>query len=770
MPKSQDKKKTLVILDSNALVHRSFHALPDFRSPKGDLVNAVYGFTSILLKVLREFKPEYIAATFDVAGPTFRDEEYEEYKAKRVKAPDELYAQIPKIKEILSALNIPIYEKQGFEADDVMGTITNLISKSKEYSKIKTIIVSGDLDTLQLVDEHTRVYTMRKGISDTILYDIDAVKKRFGGLVPDQMTDYKGLRGDPSDNIPGVVGIGEKTAIALLSEFGSLDNLYKELEKETDKAKNLKPGVRAKLIQYKDQAFFSRELATVRKDVPIDFKLKQLEWRDYDRQKVERIFKEFGFRALIARLPTTSTYGGSPSSAEASAGTRTFSAQLGSGGTTPAASELPTAESDPTYEKIELLYDSGVLSKEIYELEKKIMPIVRGMEKAGIKIDKKYFKKLTKEITKKLADVEKRIYKIAGKEFNANSPQQLSEVLFGDLLLPTKGLKKTPGGVVSTAAPELEKLRGKHPIIKELLRHREFQKLNSTYIRPLPGLADEKDRIHTKFDQLGTATGRMSSSGPNMQNIPVRGEWGSKIRKGFIAELGYKLVAFDYSQMELRLAAHIADDKKMKEFFEKGEDIHQMTAAEVFLVSPDRVSKDMRYQAKALNFGVLYGMGASGFAKSAGIPREEAQNFIDNYFTRFPKIRDYITKTEEFARKNGYVETLFGRKRYIPEMTSSHPGLRAQAERMAINHPIQGTAADIIKMAMAVISDEIQNMQSDIRMILQIHDELLFEIADDKIKETYPKIKDIMEGVYKLSVPLRVDVSVGASWGELKDF
>jgi len=732
-------KKTLIILDCNALIHRSFHALPDFRTPKGELVNAVYGFTSILLKVLKEFDPEYVAATFDVAGPTFRDEEYEEYKAKRVKAPDELYAQIPKVKEVLGALNISIYEKEGFEADDVIGTVAKLIQKKQAHPRVETVIVSGDLDTLQLVDAHTKVYTMRKGLQDTVLYDVAAVKKRFEGLTPGQMIDYKGLRGDPSDNIPGVVGVGEKTAIQLLSDFGSIDNLYKEIEKDTEKAKKIKPGLRDKLIQHKDQALFSRELVTIRKDVPIDFTLEDLEWKNYDRKNAEKVLTGFGFRSLIARFPTTpGDVGGE-------------------------------VESDPTYEKIEMLYREGVLSKEVYDLEKKLVPVIRGMEEAGIKIDKKHFEKLAKEISHDLASAESAIFKIAGKNFNANSPQQLSEILFspppGGLLLPIKGLKKTPGGVVSTAAPQLEKLRGKHPIIKELLRYRGLQKLKSTYISPLPTLCDDKGRIHTKFDQLGTATGRLSSSKPNMQNIPVRGMWGSKIRRGFVAEQGYKLASFDYSQMELRLAAHIADDKKMKEFFKEGADIHQMTAAEVFGISADAVTKDMRFRAKALNFGVLYGMGASGFAKSAGIPKEEAQSFIDNYFARFPAIREWISKTEEFARKNGYVETLLGRKRYIPEITSSHPGLRAQAERMAINHPIQGTAADIIKMAMVAVTNARELTAN--RLLLQIHDELLFEIEDDKIEETYPKIKDIMENIYKLSVPLQVDVAWGASWGEL---
>ncbi|MFY9457439.1 MAG: DNA polymerase [Candidatus Spechtbacterales bacterium] len=749
-------KKILLILDANALVHRSFHALPDFRTPKGELVNAVYGFTSILLRVLKEFEPEYVAAAFDVAGPTFRDEEYAEYKAKRVKAPDELYAQIPRIKEMLNAFNISVYEKEGFEADDVIGTIAALAQKKQTYPLTETIIASGDLDTLQLVDKHTKVYTMRKGLTDTVLYDEEAVRKRFGGLTSGQMVDYKGLRGDPSDNIPGVIGVGEKTAIQLLSDFGSIVNLYKEIEKDTERAKKIKPGLRAKLVQHKDQAFFSRELVTIRKDVPIDFKLEDLLWNNYDHKEVERVLRELGFKSLLARLPKTITSITSPPAP------LSLTRRGGIGG--------GEVEVDPTYEKIEAFYSDGVLSKEVYELEKKLVPLIRGMEEAGIKIDKKHFAELAKDIAGELRDAQDAIYKIVGKKFNVNSPQQLSEILFGPspggLALPIKGLKKTPGGVVSTAAPELLKLQGKHSIIKELLRHRELQKLNSTYISPLPGLADKKDRVHTKFDQLGTATGRLSSSKPNMQNIPVRGDWGLKIRKGFIAEEGFKFVAFDYSQMELRLAAHIADDKKMKEFFKEGADIHKMTAAEVFAIAPDEITKDMRFRAKALNFGVLYGMGASGFAKSANIPREEAQAFIDNYFARFPSVRSYIENTIEFARHNGYVETLLGRKRYIPEITSSHAGLRAQAERMAINHPIQGSAADIIKMAMTEIHYNLK--PKTYNLLLQIHDELLFEIEDDKIEETYPLIKDIMEGVYSLSVPLRVDVSYGHSWGELK--
>lgn len=774
--------KTLVILDCNALIHRSFHALPDFRTAKGELVNAVYGFTSILLKVLKEFEPEYVAASFDVAGPTFRDEEYEDYKATRVKAPDELYQQIPRVKEVLKAFHISVYEKEGFEADDVIGTISKLAPK--EQPSVEVIIVSGDLDTLQLVDKYTKVYTMRKGLAETTLYDEEAVRKRFGGLGPEQMVDYKGLKGDPSDNIPGVPGVGEKTAIQLLCDFGSLDVLYKKLEQGTDVAK-IKPKLAQKLRDNKEQALFSRELATIYKDVPIKFRLEDLTWKDFDRAAAEKLLRGFEFSSLIRRMPAAAIprspdlFLRSPKVAEGQRKGALREKGLvppkvrGGEGETPEITNLQGAvakqsaeQSDFLYEKIETLYRDGIFSKEIYEMEKKLAPVIRAMREAGIKIDTKHFSKLAKKITAQLKDAEQKIYQVAEKKFNINSPQQLSVVLFEDLGLPTKGLKKTPGRVISTAVSELEKLEGKHAIISELFIYRELQKLYSTYIRPLPEIADERDRIHSSFDQLGTATGRVSSSSPNMQNIPIRGEWGRKIRRGFIAEKGYKLVSFDYSQMELRIAAHMANDERMREFFRQGEDIHRMTAAEVFGIARESVTKEMRFRAKALNFGVLYGMGATGFAKSAGIAREEAQDFIDNYFARFPAIRQFIDRTKELARKQGYVETLLGRKRYIPEIESTSPGLRAQAERMAINHPIQGTAADIIKMAMVAVADQ-GLLTENCKLLLQIHDELLFEMQDDIIETTSQVIKKIMEDSCALSVPVRVDVSCGPSWGEL---
>jgi DNA polymerase-1 len=503
------------------------------------------------------------------------------------------------------------------------------------------------------------------------------------------------------------------------------------LEKDSKKISKYSQRIRELIQNYKDQALFSRELATIRKDTPIDFSLEDLAWRNFDRLGVEKIFNELGFRSLLSRLPQG------------------------------------TAASPPeSYDKIEEFYKDGIFSKEIYELEKKLAPVIKCMEEAGIKIDKKHFAKLSTEITKELSEVQDSIYSISGRKFNINSPQQLSKTLFTDLQLPTKGLKKTHGGVVSTAAPELEKLENAHPVVKELLKYRELQKLYSTYIKPLPQVADQNDRIHTSFDSLGTSTGRISSKNPNLQNIPIKGEWGTNIRKGFIAEEGFNLVAFDYSQMELRIAAHVSGDTKMQEFFIEGKDIHTMTAAEVFGINENEVTSDMRNRAKALNFGVLYGMGASGFAKSAEIPRNDAQIFIDNYFGRFPEILEYLEKTKEFARENGYVSTIFGRKRYIPEINSSNPKLRSQAERMAINHPIQGTAADIVKMAMVKVSSQLSIVNC--QLLLQIHDELLFEIRDDIIKNIVIPIKSIMENIYSLRAPLRVSVAQGSSWGELK--
>jgi DNA polymerase I-like protein with 3'-5' exonuclease and polymerase domains len=724
-------------------VHRAWHALPSLSTQKGEAVQAVYGFLSILLRAIKEFEPTHIAAAFDMEGPTFRHKKFKEYKATRQKAPDELYAQIPLVKEALEAMHVPVYEKRGFEADDIVGTIADKASKD---GALETVILSGDMDTLQLVDKKTKVYTMRKGVQDSVLFDEKAVEAKFEGLKPDQLIDYKGLRGDPSDNIPGVSGIGEKTAIHLLQEFCSIENLYEALEKE-EGISDIKPGVQEKLRQGKKSAFMSKDLAIIERDAPIQFGVEDARWKQPTSKESRDLLARFEFESLAKRMP-----GGQ---------------QHMFGRKEPAA-----VKEDSIQEKIERLYKDEVFSKQVYELEKKLVPILRTMECIGIQIDLPYFTKLTGEMEQEVAKLSSQIYEYSKNEFNINSTQQLSKVLFEPppegLELSPRGLKKTPKGIISTASPELEKLEGTHPIIGGVLRHREIQKLLTTYARPLPKLADEHGRVHTHFDQLGAATGRLSSSEPNLQNIPNQGDWGKKIRRGFVAEEGFELVSFDYSQMELRIAAHISGDPQMREFFAQGADIHRMTAAAVFGVPGEEVSDEMRFRAKALNFGVLYGMGAGGFAKSAGITQEEARDFIEQYFVRFPKIYEYMEETKAIAREQGYVETLLGRRRYIPEIHSSTPQLRAAAERMAINHPIQGTLADITKMAMVKVAEELKPEAGKVRMLLQIHDELLFEIRSGMIHQIGQQIQQLMEEILTFEVPVVVDVKQGVSWGEMK--
>ncbi|MCH8048612.1 hypothetical protein IIC44_00750 [Patescibacteria group bacterium] len=733
------KKKKLLIIDSNSLIHRAFHALPPMSNSKGEMVNAVYGFMLAFFKAINEFQPDYIAATFDHPAPTKREKKFKEYKAKRTKAPDELYSQIPKIKEVLKAFHVPVFEEAGFEADDIIGTIAKLAQKRQALPSLETIILSGDMDLLQLVDKQTKVYAMRKGIKDSVLFDKKKVTERFG-VGPELVADWKGLRGDPSDNIPGVKGVGEKTATQLLSSLGSLESVYSSL-----KAKEDIPGVSLKLretlLEEKDIAFLSKELATIDRNVPLDFSLPSLAWQGFNREEVQKVLMSFGFRTLSARIP--------------SVGEKKESQE-----------EVSTE--DQLAQKLKHLYEEGVLSEKIYEMEQELSLVLRMMEKTGILIDKKFFKKLSGELKKNLEKLQGGIIKKAGAVFNINSPKQLSEILFEKMGLSSRGLHKTPGGVISTASSELEKLQDANPIIREVLKYRELAKLQNTYVLPLPLLADKEVRVHTHFDQLGTATGRLSSANPNLQNIPLQGDWGKKIRQGFIAKKGFLLVSFDYSQVELRIASHIAGEEKMQEIFFQGRDIHQETAAKVFGVKNKDVTPQMRFRAKALNFGILYGMGARGFSQAAGISYQEAEDFIENYFVRFPHIAKYMQDTIDSTYELGYAETLFGRKRYLPDIQSSTPHIRAAAQRVAINHPIQGTQADIIKMAMVNISKELNLQQEDCFMLLQIHDELLFEIRDDIVKKRAQEITLLMEKVVTLKVPLQVKVTSGQNWGVQK--
>ncbi|OGI22103.1 MAG: DNA polymerase I [Candidatus Moranbacteria bacterium RIFCSPHIGHO2_01_FULL_55_24] len=871
------KKKTIVLLDGNALIHRAYHALPPLTTKKGELVNAVYGFTTTLLSVLEKFKPEYIAASFDLAGPTFRHEQYEDYKATRVKAPDDLYAQIPRVKEIVQAFNIPIYEKEGFEADDCVGALAR--QASKEGAEV--IIVTGDNDVLQLVDDSVKVFTMRKGIKDTVLYDEALVEEKYG-FKPEQIPDYKGLAGDSSDNIPGVRGIGPKTASDLLKKYVTLEGIYSHIDE-------IKSNVQAKLIQDKEQVFLSRELGRIDTAAPVTLRLPDALAHDFDRAKLTALLQEMEFWSLVKRLPggegalpatkkkeakkkaqqkraktlaepeairtflsanegklaavfvtaeTGSLFGHRPSGIDVAFSERGSTTLEWNEKTKPAIKAFLEDEkiAKTVYDEKTLLHmlapeETGLagISSDIMiaayllnsggnvelpylalselgeeeiafpavtlfrlheQFEKKLrdvsktqkkgrtledvfrniemplIPILYGMEKEGIYLNTEKFRALSEELGKELETLEKDIYKFAGKEFNINSPKQLSEILFTDLKIPTTNIKRTKTGI-STASSELAKLQ-EYPIIQKIESYRELFKLKTTYLDALPLLVDKDSRLHTTFQQAVAATGRLSSTEPNLQNIPARNSWSERIRSAFEAGKGKVLVGADYSQIELRIMAHMCGDKALVEAFHKGEDVHRTTAAVVFKVKPEEVTPDMRRKAKVFNFGLMYGMGSYGLSQAAEITPQEAAEFINAYFKKFSGVKKFMERLKEEAREKLFVETELGRRRYIPEIQSGNFQVVRSAERMAINMPIQGMEADIVKLGMIAVDALIKERFSEsVRMVLQVHDELIFE-AEEAVGEEFAKeVKRVMEEVYTLSVPLIAEVYTGKDWGEI---
>jgi DNA polymerase-1 len=919
----ENKRKTLILIDGNALIHRAYHALPPLSTKSGELVNAVYGFTVTLLSVLEKFGPEYIAASFDLAGPTFRHEKFDGYKGTRVKAPDELYAQIPRVKEVVEAFNIPIYEKAGFEADDVIGTLSRqAVEKSGD---VEVVIVTGDRDALQLVNDRVKVFTMRKGVKDTVLYGHAGVVAKYS-LEPEQLKDFKGLCGDSSDNIPGVKGIGEKGAIGLLQKYGSLENVYASLEE-------IRGALKKKLEEGRESAFLSKELGTIDTHVPVELDLARCVAHDFDRNKVAKLFQELGFYSLVKRLPgnhdkergTGSREQGTGSKEQGrkakknkvvvlsekaeieeflsqrketgeisivpdvQAGTLFGSSlqgvaicrpELVSGPRSRRSTEIPKQVRDDKLESAyvpyspetksdiqtlledekigKVLYDAktvgkvleregialrgtefdvmlagyllnagsdvslehlaleefgteyafafsgkkGVTSEEVAQkaesvlrlkeryvekmhavsqeqlpgntlekvfrdIEMPLIEVLAKMERYGVRLNTETLRKLSDEMAADLEKIEKDIYMFAGKEFNINSPRQLAQVLFEDLKIPTDGIKKLKTGF-STASPELAKLRGEYPIVQLIEQYRELFKLKTTYLDVLPRLTDERSRLHTTFHQAVTATGRLSSSDPNLQNIPVRNHWGERIRAGFEAEPGRVLVGADYSQIELRVAAHLADDEKMLEAFRNKEDIHRTTASLVHGVKPEDVTDEMRRQAKVLNFGIIYGMGSYGLAQAAGTDQQSAAKFIREYLQKFSGVAKYMEDMKAFARKHGYVETALGRRRYVAEINSPNQQIARAAERMAINMPIQGLEADIVKLAMIAADKLISEKFSDsVRMLLQVHDELIFEVKEGVAETFMPEIKKAMESVYDLKAPLVAEVFQGKNWGEI---
>ncbi len=799
--KKSNSKKRLILLDTHAIIHRAYHALPDFMNSKGEPTGALYGLATMLFKIITELKPDYIVACYDLPKKTFRHEAYAEYKAGRAKTDDALVAQIIRSREFFKALSIPWYEHEGFEADDMLGTITEQVLK--KHKDLDIIIASGDMDTLQLVvDERVQVYTLKKGINDTILYNEKKVLERFL-FEPQYLPDYKGLRGDPSDNIIGIKGIGEKTATILISKFDTIEKLYKSIHKNFDELKEL--GITDRICgllkDNEEEALFSKTLATIRRDAPITFMVPTHLWKDeVVPDSVATFFKNMEFKSLQGRflaLFQSENDSNNLQNKEEKEIVKELEDQQDKESVERAKIALWLLDSeatDPSFEDV-IEYKNSSSFKEAYEkleqaiekdnlryvyetIEVPLIPIIRSMESIGILIDKKYLEKLSHDYHALLSEQEKSIWKMSGREFNINSPKQLGEVLFDEMGLTAKGLKKSAGGNRSTRESELDKLKDIHPIIGEILMYRELQKLLSTYIDTIPLQIADDGRLHARFIQAGSTTGRFSSVNPNLQNIPIKTERGKNIRHAFIASPGYVLASFDYSQIELRIAALLSQDSFFIQSFKEKKDIHTAVAMKVFKVKEEDVTSDMRRRAKVINFGILYGMGVNALRVNLGSSRAEAQEFYDNYFAEFPTIAAYLEQSKLFAKEHGYTETLFGRRRYFPGIRSPLPFIKAMAERMAMNAPIQGTAtADIIKIGMRKAHDELtkQGLLADTRLLLQVHDELVYEIKKEVLPQAMKIIEESMKHAIpeeflkgKESVPLEVSSGYGDNWGMVK--
>ena len=779
----QDTRKTLILLDAHAILHRAYHAMPDFASSKGEPTGALYGLATMIMKIIKDLKPDYIVGCFDLPQPTFRHEAYDAYKAGRAKTEDGLVHQIKRAREVFAALAIPAYELPGFEADDLLATF---VEKTKDDKNLRVIIASGDMDTLQLVDdERVLVYTLKKGINDTILYDEKAVVARFS-FVPKLLPDYKGLRGDPSDNIIGIKGIGEKTATTLITNFGTIEDIYKKLKKDPEafKKAGLTPRIIKLLLDGEEEALFSKTLATVRRDAPIEFFLPEKIWREsFDPAKAETLFAELEFRSLRDRLheligierPPEPTTPLEVVPAEDFKRAQIALWILNSELTTPSLEDILHHTKKKSFAEavttLETELDKQGLGTVYRDIELPLIPIIEEAQAHGILIDSDHLKKLSVKYHETQDEITARIYAHAGGEFNMNSPKQLGEVLFDKMGLTVKGLKKTEGGARSTRESELVKLKGAHPIIEDILSYREIQKLLSTYIDNLPHLVDDSGRLHTTLNQAGTTTGRMSSTNPNLQNIPVRGEMGAAIRDAFVAPAGSTLLAFDYSQIEMRVLAALSGDKELLEVFHTEKDVHTSVASRVFNVAPADVTPEMRRRAKVINFGIVYGMGVNALKDNLGSTRAEAQEFYDNYFVTFPQIAKYFEDVKAGAKKDGYTTTYFGRRRFFAGIKSALPFIRASAERMAMNAPLQGSAADIIKIAMKKAHDGLASAKllPKAHLLLQIHDELLYEVEEDAVQKTREIVEYAMEHAAEFPVPMTVSVKKGDRFGSLKD-
>ena len=926
---------TLYLIDGHALAYRMYFALTAggssqrWQTSKGEPTAGIYGFARELVRVLEQEKPEYLAVAFDV-GKTFRDEIFPEYKATREKMPDELRSQIERIREMVDAFHIPRLEMEGFEADDVLGSIAKIAAEQGLGVKI----ITGDRDLLQLVNERTAVYLA--GDDQTYITDQDVINKL--GVRPDQVVDYKALVGDVSDNIPGVKGVGEKTATALLEKFGTLDAIYQNIDQVENRWK-------AKLEANKNAAYMSRDLARIEINLDLKLDLEHAAIKPFDPSKLEAFFKEMEFRTLLGKVPGISGGGVTESTDAAPKSAKTKSGQLTMFVNQPQAVYSPqpsnievitidtddklndlvqelskvkvisfdTETTDTEEMKAELVgislaikegqgyyipvghtsgnnlpidrvisaltpsmtnakigkiahnakYDHILLTryglitspltfdtmlaefivdpasrnlglknlaafrlggemthiedligkgkkqismadvaietaanyaaadaettlrlmpillkelervngtKILNEIDMPLTAVLADMEMTGALIDTKFFGKMSVEMGKRLAEIEKQIFDLAGKSFNINSPQQLSDILFNHLRLepPDKG-RKTATGFYSTSADVLEAMRGRHPILDWILEQRELSKLKSTYVDALPSAVDKNTgRVHTSYSQIGAVTGRLSSNNPNLQNIPIRTDTGRRVRNGFIADDGNTLLSVDYSQIELRIVAHMAKDEAMLSAFRAGEDIHATTAAAIYDIELDQVNKDMRRHAKAINFGLIYGMSAFGLTRSTELTLAEAEDFVKAYFRKFPGVKNYLDGMRKQAAEFGYVETLLGRRRYFPALQGKvNVQMKNREEREAINAPIQGTAADIMKIAMLKIPSALKAAGLKGKMLLQVHDELVLECPQSEIQKTAQVVRETMANAYPLSIPLETEARAGANWGEM---
>ncbi len=831
--------ETLIIIDGNSIVNRAYYGVRPLSTKSGIPTNGIFGFMNIMLKYTDEYAPEYICVAFDLKAPTFRHKMYDQYKAQRKGMPDDLAEQMPHLKELLAAMNVKMLSLEGYEADDIIGTVSRMCDEIN----IKCGIVTGDKDDLQLASGNTTVLltTTRMGQTSTEALDDKGVFEKYG-VTPEEFITVKALMGDSSDNIPGVSGIGEKTAFSLVREFHSLDGIYENIESES-----IKKGVREKLIAGKENAYFCYKLCTIDRTVPIDFTIESARVQAPDSSRLAEKVNELELKKLAERLVKTPE-SEQPQAAEASeadsavlekiAGqselafllngneaefsadgkpyrtpaeklksifenesikklTHSFKAakhSLAALGITlrgefydteTAAYIIDPSRSD--YKTEDLFAENGLAAsavsleklkaaqlavieqrgqeKLLYDIELPLENVLYDMECAGFKIDRGELSRFNSMLGERIEALEQSIYFMAGGEFNINSTKQLGKLLFEDMGLPV--VKKTKTGY-STDNTVLEKLRGKSEIIELIIEYRHLSKLKSTYTDAFLPLLDENDRIHSTLKQTVTATGRISSAEPNLQNIPVRTDIGRELRKMFVARKGCSLVGADYSQIELRVLAHMSGDKTMTDAFINNADIHAITAAQVFNVPDFCVTDIMRSRAKTVNFGIIYGQSEFSLAGELKISRREAKEYIESYFAKYSGVKQYMDKTISAAKENGYVCTLFGRRRYIPELNAKNFNLRSFGERAAMNTPIQGTAADIIKIAMVKVSRALAEECPKARLIMQIHDELIVEAENGAAEKAAEILKREMENAAKLSVPLRADVKIGASWYETK--